>query len=418
MNPPHLKVQITTRGSEGSTEVILRGINGIVRFAEESPILAQYISVEVVTESAEQVYLLESTYAHSPIRVTGLQVPAGYDTPNGTGLKARGLHYAVEARRQGWNYRPGKVFVVHFDEESIMLPAELRKLMHVLATTDKKILEGPIYYPLEYQHSSAICKSMEANRPAGCFECRVVMEKGVPLHLHGSNLVVEEQLENEVGWDIGQLDDNYFIAEDFVFGMNNYLRYGSDIFGWHGCVILEQPPFSFKSAFRQRHRWIFGVLQGLAAASGSADFRTLPWMTRFRFVWGTRFRAFTFAAGSVVGVLSFLILPLMSIAAGYSLVTGEPSPFSPLLTLWMTIVGGLWLGTVMIGAWLNVRDANMTGVRRELEIARTIAIAPVAGVLESSAGLSALFDWARGKRGIAWIPTPKTLSADANAIGK
>ncbi|MGL4306497.1 MAG: glycosyltransferase family 2 protein [Mycobacteriaceae bacterium] len=416
--PPHLKVQITTRGSEGSTEVILRGINGVLRLVQQSPELASFFSIEVVTESVEQVRYLEHFYRHESIRVVGLQVPAEYQTPNGTGLKARGLHYAVEARRRGWNFVAGRVFIVHFDEESVMLPNELRKLLYVLAKTDKKILEGPIYYPLEYQHTSSVCKSMEANRPAGCFECRVVMEKGVPLHLHGSNLVVEEQLENEIGWDIGQLEQNYFIAEDFVFGMNNYLRYGKEIFGWHGCVLLEQPPFSFKSAFRQRHRWVFGVLQGLAAAEASPEFKSLPGRTRKNFLWGTRFRVFTFAAGAVVGLLSVIILPLMLAISTYYVATGEPAPFGAALTLWMTVVGGLWLGTVMMGAWLNVRDAHMSGLRRELEIARAIAVAPLAGILESSAGFKAIVDWSKGKRGVAWIPTPKTLAADAQAIKK
>jgi Glycosyl transferase family group 2 len=411
--PAHLKIQITTRGSEGSSEVVLRGINGVLELFAESPRLAPYCSIEVVTESRDQVDTIESVYADAPIRVCGLVVPRDYQTPNGTGLKARALHYAVEARRLGWNSVPGRVFIVHFDEESVMLPGELRKLLYVLATTDKSILEGPIYYPLEYQHASALCKSMEANRPAGCFECRMVMEKGVPLHLHGSNLIVEEKLENEIGWDIGQLDGNYFIAEDFVFGLNNFLRYGRDIFGWHGCVILEQPPFSFKSAFRQRHRWIFGVLQGLAGARQSEGFRALPRSAQLRFLWGTRIRALTFAAGAFVGAFSVTLLPITLLVAGFSLATGEPSQINPVLAVWMTVVGALWLGTVMIGAWLNVRDANMTGSRREHEVAQAVAIAPIAGVLESSAGAKALIDWCRGKRAIAWIPTPKTVSADS-----
>src|SRR4051812_26367227 len=96
--------------------------------------------------------------------------PPNYQTPNGTMLKARGLHYAVEWRRAGWNRKPGRTFIVHYDEESVMVPDELRKLLRVLAETNKRILEGPIYYPLEYTDASAICRAMEANRPIGCFE--------------------------------------------------------------------------------------------------------------------------------------------------------------------------------------------------------------------------------------------------------
>ena len=157
--------------------------------AEEDPeFYGRILSIEVVTESETQARLLERTFADAQLRVQALRLPADYQTPRGTQLKARALHYAVEWRRAGWNRKPGRTFIVHYDEESVMVPAELRKLLAVLSRTDKKILEGPIYYPLEYTAASAICRAMEANRPIGCFECRHVMEKGLPLHLRGSNL--------------------------------------------------------------------------------------------------------------------------------------------------------------------------------------------------------------------------------------
>src|SRR6266699_5548637 len=52
---PFIKVQITTRGSPGSTGVIRRGIANILAFASEAPdIYRPKLSVEVVTESYEQ----------------------------------------------------------------------------------------------------------------------------------------------------------------------------------------------------------------------------------------------------------------------------------------------------------------------------------------------------------------------------
>ncbi len=178
MNVPFVKVQITTRGSAGSSEVVLRGIRNVVELAGEHPAFyGRFLSVEVVTESDEQAQLLERTFRDAPMQVHALRLPAGYRTPRGTELKARALHYAVERRRAGWNRAPGRTFLVHFDEESVMVPGELRKLIAVLTDTDKKILEGPIYYPLEYAEASAICRAMEANRPIGCFECRQVMER-------------------------------------------------------------------------------------------------------------------------------------------------------------------------------------------------------------------------------------------------
>ncbi|MET4095243.1 glycosyltransferase family 2 protein [Arthrobacter sp. UYCu712] len=414
---PFVKIQITTRGSAGSTEVIVRGIRNVVALALEDPAFyGRFLSVEVVTESADQSENLQQVFDGSPVPVDVLVVSQDYETPNGTKLKARGLHYVVEQRRALWKRKPGRTFIVHYDEESVMVPSELRKLIGCLATTDKKILEGPIYYPLEYMHASALCRAMEANRPIGCYECRHVMESGVPLHLHGSNLVIEESLENDIGWDIGCLDGQPFIAEDYVFGMKAFTGYGKDVFGWHGCVMLEQPPFSVHSAFKQRYRWIFGVLQGLTAMSRNPLFALLPWRTRTGLVWGTRYRIGTFALGAVVGVLSAVIFPVFLILAMESLLLNDEAPLPAPGSAWLALVGIMWMGSVFIGACHNVADAGLDRWTRAAEIARALVCAPVAGFIESSAALWAVLQWAGGKRGVSWVPTPKTKKADLQSI--
>ena len=416
---PFIKVQITTRGSAGSSEVILRGINNLVALADEDPLFyGDFLSVEVVTESLAQARLLQDRYADAPIEVLPLLLPTDYTTPNGTQLKARGLHYAVERRRDGWNAKPGKTFIVHYDEESVLLPSEFRKLVKHLVGTDKKILEGPIYYPLEYLDASVLCRAMEANRPVGCFECRRVMEAGVPLHLHGSNLVIEEAFENEVGWDIGCLDGQPLIAEDYVFGMKAFTAAGSGVFGWHGCAMLEQPPFSVRSAFKQRHRWIFGVLQGLALNRQLPGFMQLPLATRLRIVWGTRFRIFTFALGAVVGGISLLLLPFLLTRAVEAFAAGRAAALPWPAMSWLAVVGLLWLGSVLIGAWYNVCEAGMSRSHRAVEIARAVTVAPVAGLFESSAALWAVIEWGLGRREVFWQPTPKTKQADVTAVWK
>lgn len=413
---PFVKVQITTRGSAGSTEVIVRGIQNVVSLALEDPAFyGRFLSVEVVTESAQQSDYLRRAFERSPVSVSILVVPQDYETPHGTKLKARGLHYVVEQRRALWNSTPGRTFIVHYDEESVMAPSELSKLIGCLATTDKKILEGPIYYPLEYMQASAICRAMEANRPIGCYECRHVMEAGAPLHLHGSNLVIDESLENDIGWDIGCLDGQPFIAEDYVFGMKAFTGYGKDVFGWHGCVMLEQPPFSVRSAFKQRYRWIFGVLQGLTAMSRNPLFTSLPLRTRTGLMWGTGYRIGTFALGAVVGVLSAIIFPVFLILAMEALILGRAAPLPAPGSAWLALVGTMWIGSVFIGAWHNVADAGLDRWTRIGEIARAILCAPVAGCTESSAALWAVLEWAGGKRTVNWVPTPKTKNADLQA---
>ena len=416
---PFVKVQITTRGSAGSTEVILRGIRNVQNLASEDPrMYGEVLSVELVTESDTQAAQIERSFAGYPISVTSLVIPAEYETPNHTKLKARALHFAAEQRRAGWNKKDGKTWIVHYDEESVMLPSELRKLLKVLVATRHQVLEGPIHYPLEYLKTSSLCRSMEANRPIGCFECRRVMESGVPFHLHGSNLVVDEAFENDLGWDFGCLDGQPFVAEDYVFGMTAYLAAGSDTFGWHGCVMVEQPPFSYGSAFNQRYRWIFGVLQGLTWVRRSPTFATLPRRVRARLLLGTFYRITTFALGAVIGATTLIFAPLFIFGSLNSLVTSQPFYLSPWITLWLAVVGALWLGSVFIGAWYNVSEAGLTVRQRCEQLALAVGIAPVAGVLESVAGLWALLTWCGGRRTVEWHPTPKTLVADTRGRAK
>jgi hypothetical protein len=409
---PYAKVQITTRGTPGSTNVIRRGIHHLLAFVGEAPDLYEpKISVEVITESPEQKNELDKEFGGSRIPVEVIVLPPDYETPRRTKLKARGLHYMVELRRRGFNHKPGRTFIVHFDEESVMEPDELRKLIHYLATTDKKITEGPIYYPLEYGLASLICQAMEANRPVGCFECREVMETGTPLHLHGSNLVIDEQLENDLGWDIGTLDGQPFIAEDFVFGMLAYLQEGSGVFGWHGTVMLEQPPFSLQSAFRQRYRWVLGTLQGLTMVQRRPEFSALSPQTRRQLIWGTRYRVLTFALGLPTGITSLLYL----LYQAWLLVTGHS--FLPLpapMMVWLVIVGFLWLNSLLIGVWYNLSESrSLSAAARWIAAVRILTIAPLAGVLESAAAFWAVLNWILGNRVVSWQPTPKTREADA-----
>ncbi len=168
---PYLKVQITTRGSAGSTEVILRGIRNVQQLGAEDPeLFGELVSVELITESSTQAERVVRSFAGDVVPVEAVVLPADYETEKGTKLKARALQFAVERRRQGWNRKPGRTFVLHYDEESVMVPGELRKLLEVLATSPYRVLEGPIHYPLEYLSASPLCRSMEANRPIGCFE--------------------------------------------------------------------------------------------------------------------------------------------------------------------------------------------------------------------------------------------------------
>jgi hypothetical protein len=411
---PYIKVQWTTKGSPGSSEVILRGIRQLEHLVAEDPAFySGFVSAEVFTENPEQAQLIADTFYTSPLSVDAVATPPDYVTPNRTALKAWQLHYAVELRRGGWNKKPGKTFIVHFDEDTLMVPDEFRKLISYLSATDKAVTSGPIYYPLEYTHATRLARATEASRPITCFECTRVMSEGVPLHIHGSNLVVEEEFENFIGWDIGQLDGQAFVAEDYMFGMLAFMADGRDAFGWHGCVALEQPPFSFPSVYRQRFRWVFGVLQGMSADKNLPAFRSLPRWLRLKVIWGTRYRIFTYASGAAVGALSLLYMAAWLYVAQARVRAGDGLGVPAWLSAWFAVVGLMWLGSNLIGATLNIMDAGLSPARQVAEVTRAIVITPVAGLMENLAALRAVWKWVTHQRSAGWTPTPSTISADA-----
>jgi hypothetical protein len=72
----------------------------------------------------------------------------------------------------------------------------------------------------------------------------------------------------------------------------------------------------------------------------------------------------------------------------------------------------MWIGSIFVGAWHNLADSDLGPTERAAEMARAVLLAPIAGLVESSAALHAVTDWARGKRHVHWVPTPKTKEAD------
>ncbi len=97
-------------------------------------------------------------------------------------------------------------------------------------------------------------------------------------------------------------------------------------------------------------------------------------------------------------------------------------PLAPLplpIGLWLCLVGILWLNSILIGAWFNITTIQqLQRVEFFGEIVKVIAIAPVAGILESAAAFWAVVQWVRGNRVVSWKPTPKTGAADKQAITK
>lgn len=402
--PRLFTIQITTKG--GNFTVVNRGISYALKAVQKYPVLKQLLNIEVITEDAAEAERINLLHRNAAVSVVAYVLPKGYETPNDTQLKARALHYMVEHHRK----QPKDAYIVHYDEESILLPADLARLVRNLLNKPVGISEGSISYPLEWQDAHPLCRTMESNRPFGCHECYLVMTHPAPLHLHGSNLVIQERLENEIGWDIGSFKDKPLIAEDLVFGLMAYIRYGKKVFGWHGVEMLEQPPFTLKAARKQRERWVMGALQGVAHVQSLEGWRDLPLVDRLKIQLVIPMRIFTYAVGLPISVIS--LASWVGVIVYNALLWAMTGQIDIHLT-WLAVPGLImWLGGTQLGLAQNLRHTRLNTRQKLLEHLYVLLCTPFAGIWDTYGPAVAVVKWTFGVRGIKWIPTPKAVGQE------
>jgi hypothetical protein len=402
--PPLIKFQITTRGRE--THVVIRGIASAIRCQEHVP-WKNRVMVDVVTEDPKDVEEINAAFPNPAVPLRVLLVPKDYKTPRGTRLKARALHYSTEWRKTLVEERG---FVIHFDAESAMEPVDFVRLLFNLVRADgkMKLCEGPILYPLEWGKSNTVSRQLESNRIFDCFHCHLLMENPPPYHLHGSNLVVEEELLMELGWDLGLSRGKALVAEDLLFGMRAFALKGKSIFGWSGAAILEQPPFTVKDSVRQRIRWVTGVWQAMDVIGRDPEYRKIPRREMRRLKAIVVARLSVYGMGFFAGLFSIILaaFAISDATMGTRIAASIPQAWRDFS---MLLIPGLflWLGTSQIGLYKNLQRMSLPAHRRAYEHLKVLVVTPVGAIVETGAALYATLTWWIGGNQVHWVPTPK-----------
>ena len=400
---PLFKFQITTLGNE--IHVVSRGIKSILTLAEE-PLFQNRLSIDVVTEETADEKALREQFPDCALPLNIHVVPRDYRTRNNTLKKARALHYMIELREQEEGVERG--YIVYLDSESVMKPVDFKRLVYATIKSRKRITEGPIVYPLRWFEAHVISRQMEATRPWHCYHCHEVMVNPPPQHIHGSNLVVEENMALEFGWDFGNLDGQPLVAEDLVFGLLAYVRYGKEVFGWHGAELLEQPPMSVRDSVRQRIRWVGGIWQALEMLKRSGEFGKLPLAIRLKIRMKIGLRATLYSLGffSACFFFIFFFVWLANLVTDVHYL--DLSSFWVFLWSFLLIPGLIiWLGSTQIGLSRILERTNTSRKKRTLERLKILAITPVAALVETSGAMYATARWFLGLRKVEWTPTKK-----------
>ncbi len=415
---PRIKFQITTRGNE--VGVVKRGINSIAQLTQDNPLIAENIELMIVTDETAEIEIFsehfKSMSTNFPAEV--ICVPPDYMTENETLLKARSLQYSIEYRKKkrdsGNCY--GFSFIFYFDAESTITEEDFRRIIHSIITSpQKKVLQGPIIYPHKYFKSNVLSRQMESGRPFNCHHCIQVMKKPPPLHLHGSNLLVEEDLVESIGWDFGRVNNQPLLAEDLMFGLKVYLEHGPEPFGWHGGQIHEQPPFSTRESMNARMRWVTGAWQILSLLKSDPEMKQLPWKKRTWILWRIRTRVLIhslsfFAMGFVL--FNALIFFFPSLFSQFLLDgEGETSTFRTIRTfisVFFFLPGTIfWIFGIINGSAKNIEPLGLSWKKRLIEYCKLLLVTPIASMLESGCVLYATLRWLLGKPYSTWHITNK-----------
>jgi len=415
---PQIKFQITTKGNE--VPVIKQGIVSIANLAVKSPLFEKHIELLIVTDEPQEVTTFSEYFQTLGIAFPAdvVCVPKDYMTHNATELKARSLQYSIDYRKSNGNNskNDSPSYIFYFDAESTINEEDFRRVIHSLLTTpEKKILEGPIVYPHKYFKANVLSRQMEASRPFNCHHCVQVMKKPPPLHLHGSNLLVEENLVESIGWDFGKVNNQPLLAEDLMFGLKAYAKYGAQLFGWHGGRLCEQSPFTVRASINARMRWITGAWQALSLLKTQPEFLRLPWRKRAWILWRIRLRILIHSLSFFAAFFVLLNLLIFLFPSLFSIFLSDPELYSIsfrtmqyLISRFILLPGMIfWMFGIMVGSSKNIELLNLSRKQRILEYSKLLLVTPVASALESSCVLYATIRWLIRRPYNSWKVTVK-----------
>jgi cellulose synthase/poly-beta-1,6-N-acetylglucosamine synthase-like glycosyltransferase len=252
---------------------------------------------------------------------------------------------------------------------------------------------------LKILNANRIAALAESIRPFHCYDCISQMANPPPVHMHGSNLLVRADVEDKVGWDHSET-----VAEDQLFGVKVHDQYGS-VFGWHGGILLEQPPLYLRDHFRQRSRWVTGTLQNL---------KYLPMKMRFRiyFKVSTYWLGFLSAVASITMYTYYflanaigLLMHMANIEYAQPRISSLPiaTPESIALALqrgakfslvWQDLISlvmgvsllasfAIWLLSYQIGLHQTLRNSEMKGSKKALLHLEQLLLSPIIGLVET-----------------------------------
>lgn len=199
------------------------------------PLLDERMQLDIVTDL--------------PVDLPHIQVPDSFQ-PRHAKFKARALEYY----RQLMDFSEAD-WVLHLDEETVVDRDGLEACIRFCIRSPHLMGQGIVFYNNHafWSHRLiAVADAIRTGDDLGRFFAQFAWINKPIFGVHGSFLLVNGAIENEVTWDLPG-----YLVEDYAFSVK-YMQLGYTC-GHIDGYAREQSPLTLLDFLKQRRRWIVGI---------------------------------------------------------------------------------------------------------------------------------------------------------------
>lgn len=374
--------EIPTIAKVSNLSALFRVIDSIIKFA---PLNLDNWRIDVVTEDwSEGIENIRERYLDKNVNL--IIVPKEYQTKLGSLNKSRALQYALEYHMERGEMGSG-TWLFHLDDDASVGSDTIAAIAEHIKFKGTKypLAQGVLAFPHD-NSDSIIAKYADSMRPTDDmtrFYFFTALLKTPLVGLHGENLLVRGDVEEEIGWDNGSRP----ISDDSCFGLRFSSKYpGKSSF--LPAFTYGASPSSVRDMLKQRRRWLVDL-------TNLGIYGPLPWKYRLLLIYSVLFWSSMITQNVILGVMILQHLHVIS----FEIIT------PPMGIMW-AFTFSFWIWFYWNGLHINHQVSRRQGSFLKKALLMVPMFFFIIGPLETIGGIWGLYAFLRNERKFEVINKP------------